>query len=78
MTGAKDPTRAGRYILRAMLNGRQVNAPQYGWDDLADALFVALELAENAPRSSSWIIADRADDVDLVRIGFKLSIDYLA
>jgi hypothetical protein len=70
----------GRYYLRAYLRGAEVNASAqlYGWADLADALFRACELAENAGRESHWIIADRIDQVDLVRVDITPRITYLA
>lgn len=73
-----EPTRDGRYILRAFHNCQQVNRPEWGWDDLADALFRACDLADGADRSSSWIITDRIDDADLVRVDITSHITYLA
>lgn len=70
----------GRYYLRAYLRGAEVNssAQLYGWADMADALFRVCELADDAGRDCAWIIADRVDHVDLVRVDIAARVTYLA
>lgn len=77
MTG--DPTAGGRYMLRAFLKGAQVNEPRLGWDDLADALFLAMELAEDGRGAdSSWVITDTVTGADIVRVDIAARVTYLA
>ena len=79
MTG---PHRAGRYLLRAYLRGEQVSDPAAGWDDLADPLLRAVDLADDAATRGrtdcAWIIHDRSTGDDLVRVDIAARVTYLS
>ena len=75
-------TRDGRYIVLAYRQGELLNRPAAGWDDLADALALAMDCADDARvrgrTADAWVIRDRADDVDIVRVDIGPRIEYLA